>query len=1652
MPTRTTTQTDVTQQVRHIITAQLGHPVDDADVTFFDLGADSLLLVGITRQIERDLKVRVSMRELFSDADTPAKLATLIASRRPDDAPPPATSNQPPTPVEPTAAPQPVATPPTAVSPSEVPVTAPISSPAPPAELAPMTAGADNTALATAHTRLLAGFADLVARQATDSAPDVAASQVRLVGEVADLVAQQLSTVAPSVSPSTHSTAVAPSVVNPITESVPVPPPQAPPSATVETIEPPSTPPRDHAAPPGHRAGDRDTVDFSVYFFGDYPHESTNGSDKYDFIVDATRFADQHGFHAAWLPERHFHSFGGLFPNPSVLAAALARETDQIRLHAGSVVLPLHQTIRVAEEWSVVDNLSGGRAGICVASGWHANDFALFPERYGKHRDSMYSQLRELRQLWSGEAIPAVSGTGEDIELTLYPTPVQSMPPLYAAVVGNPESYRLAAREGLGIVTNLMTQSIEQLAERIALYRRTRAEVGLDPAGGRVVVLVHSYLGSDLDTVRREAFEPFCGYMRSSLGLLGQAANSLGMTIDVHNTPEEDLQFLLGKAYERYCESRALIGTVDSCSSIVTDLMAAGADEIAAFLDFGVPAEPAVAALPHLDALRQRFSQPRDTSIISTSAEPATGPLSFAQERFWLAEQLFPEHSTYNEARAVRLRGPLDPRILQTAFDRLTDRHATLRTVIRQIDGQPGQVVLNDVTIEVAVTDHTGRNESEVVAEVMAAESAYRFPLADGPLFRPRLLRFADDHHVLFLNAHHAIIDTVSAYRVAIEVSAFYRAELTGEAAEVPDLPMTYLEYSSAQRAAAEAGEHDADLEYWHQQLDGELPVSALPTDRPRPAVLTPAGASVVDYLSSELSGRAREYSSSRRSTMFMTLLTAMAATFRRLSGQSEVIIGAAIADRPDGAEDLIGAMLNTIPLRIRQGDESFAELLNLVRDTTMDAYQHSAAPFELILDAVKPPRDTSRTPLFQTLVVFENEDVFDLDLPDVTSTLLDVVPDRAIYDLAFYLANVPEGVRVHAEYNTELFDEATVRGFIGQFESLLDAALTAPDQALPTLDVQTAADRRRLTSWQRGPEPPSSAGPLADQVAALAQAAPTYVAIEYGQESMDYQRLDRLADELAAQLKAAGDHPVVAVRLPRGPGLAVAHLAVRRHGGVCLPIDPALPYDRAAFMLADSGCRLILTDEDTEFAGVARWHVTDSGETRTVTPVPTADPSPEPGGDAAYLIFTSGSTGAPKAVPVDERGIENACAWYRQRTELAAGTRTTITAGLGFDVFIMELWSALTAGARLVIPTEEARHDPVVLVDWLLEQHIEVAWLPTVLAEGVVTLPASDHLPTRIIVTVGSALRVTPRPAAPFELVNAYGPAEASIVASHATIAAGSPTIPIGVPLPGTELLLLDDRLRPVPVGSVGEIHIGGIGVASGYLGRPELTAQRFVTTDSGDRLYRTGDLARWNQDGELEFLGRNDDQVKIRGFRVEPGEIAATLRGLDGVVDAVVIAESDPVRLAAYLVGPTETDTADIIERLRRTLPDHMVPRRFAYLSALPLNRNGKVDRAQLPTATTIPVGTDAPDSAMERQLAELWCAELNLDAVGVTTSFFDLGGDSLAAARLVSQVRSLTGSAYPLLNFFRAPTVKAMAANLTAPTTTITTARPGRVTGTV
>jgi natural product biosynthesis luciferase-like monooxygenase protein/amino acid adenylation domain-containing protein len=1331
-------------------------------------------------------------------------------------------------------------------------------------------------------------------------------------------------------------------------------------------------------------SGRRGGPDFSLYFFGDYPDEQQ--ADKYSLITAAARFGDRHGFHAVWLPERHFHSFGALFPNPSVLAAALAAQTERIRLHAGSVVLPLHHPVRVAEEWSVVDNLSGGRVGLCVASGWHATDFVLAPENFGRHRELMYTQLDTVRRLWAGEPVTATAGDGNQVEVRLHPRPLQAMPPMFVAVVGNPDSYRRAAALGLGVVTNLMSQSVEQLAANIALYRDTRAAHGLDPASGRVVVLVHTYLGDDLDRVRADAFAPFVAYLRSSLSLFNQVTNSLGIDIDLSTTPDDDVEFLLGQAYRRYCESRALIGTVDSCADVVDGLVAAGADEIACFVDFGLPPDRVEAALPTLDRLKTRFEREQ---------------LTAAERRIWFLDRLYPDQIIYHEPKAIRFTGPLDLDALRDALQRVVDRQPALRTVFRDDGGEPYRVVLPHITVDCPmVSAHT---EEDALREALRTTGRQVFDLAEGPLLAGQLVRLGDEHHLLFLSAHHIVFDSSSTAVLVRDLAACYRGE------ELPTL-------SRVSDNITATGE---DLAFWRDHLAG-APGLRLPTDHPRPAERSGRGAGLSHDIDAALVDRLSALTQASGVTMFMALLGAVAAVLGRFAGQDDLVLGTAVSNRPREAADLVGLFLDTVPLRVDlSGDPGFTGLTHRVRDTTADAYEHRGVPFDELVGILNPERDPGRNPLFDVMVEFENESTVDFT-SGVHAHILDVPADRAPFDLSLYLTRHADGLRISVEYDTDLFTGATVRRLLAHLETALRRAVDDPDTPLSLLTAATADERADLARWQGDPLPePSCLHHLVEQQAARTPDATALVAADV---ELTYRQLDERANRLANWLLARGigRGDLVAVRMDRGPDLITALLAVLKSGAAYLPLDPALPQARVDLVLADSSAALLLTAPPP--AG-------DLG--------PATRPAVQVGpADLAYCIYTSGSSGRPKGVLVPHRGPANVVRWQlAQHPPL----RTLQWTSPAFDVSVQEIFSTLAAGAGLVLVDDDVRHDPDAVAAVVGKHGVERLFMPfTPLKYLLESRPSLPDL--KVVVSAGEPLVLTAAVRRFFaehpdcRLYNQYGPTEGSIiVTSHHVDPGGEDRPPIGAPIDGVTVDVLDPHGEPVPVGATGELHLGGLAVADGYLGRETETAAAFA----GDpRRYRTGDLGRWRADGTLEFLGRRDDQVKIRGFRVEPGETQRALADLPGVRDAAVVArpgqDGEP-ELVAYVVLDDGTRLDTLAPRLRAELPHYLVPHHWVALDRLPVNPNGKLDRGRLPDPTGTDIGGAEPVTPTERALHELWSAELGRASVPVDRSFFALGGHSLSAVRLLNRIGERLGGTTSMTEFFRNPTIRALSARL-------------------
>ncbi|MBM7775039.1 natural product biosynthesis luciferase-like monooxygenase protein/amino acid adenylation domain-containing protein [Actinokineospora baliensis] len=1502
--------------VRDLVAKALGVEPDavSPDRSFLEMGADSLSLMGLTRELERVFDLRVPVRDLFADVDTPGKLAALVTPKQ-----------------------VPVA----AVVP---PVAAPVST-----------------------------------VEVPEGLREVVSHQLRVSERLVDLMERQFALLSGAPQPvAAPQPLTPPQLTAPVRAAVPV---QEPTTAAVRPAPQPVLP-------------STARCDFSLYFFGDYPENQS--ADKYRLINAATEFGDEHGFHAVWLPERHFHSFGALFPNPSVLAASLAARTTSIRLHAGSVVLPLHNPIRVAEEWSVVDNISGGRVGLCVASGWHAGDFALAPENFGRHRELVYDQLETVRQLWTGAAVKATSGSGDAIEVRLHPRPIQPMPPLYVAVVGNPESYRRAAREGLGVVTNLMAQSLDQLAENIALYRRTRAEHGLDPAAGRVVVLVHTYLGADADQARAEAYQPFNDYLRSSLSLFDQVTNSLGLDIDLDNTPADDVEFMLEQAYRRYCESRALIGSPATAAGVVDRLVAAGADEIAAFVDFGVPADRVLDSLPLLNGLRQRY-QERDL------------PLSPAQLRIWLLERLHPGQTTYHEPKGILLEGPLDVAAFTGALRWAVNRQPELRVVFEERDGQPRRVPLASVDLDCPVVDRIGGDPHAVIQELLAGATEQTFDLTEAPLVTARLARLGDDRHLLFMLAHHIVFDSSSTAVLVQDIAAAYRSW-----PHPPALPP--LRIREPEVVDQEAVERD--LEFWRGEL-ADLPQAPLLGDRPRPATRTGEGASLTWEFGGDVRTGLGEVGARHRATPFMAVLGAVAVVLGRFGGQTDVVVGTPVANRPLGAENEVGLFLDTVVLRTDlSGDPSFGSLLQQVRTRTADAYDHRAAQFDELVAAINPDRDPGANPLFQVMVEFENEAGVQFAPPELTARLLDVPSDRAPFDLTLYFTQHRDGLRCMVEYDTALFDESTVARLLGYLEQVLRAAIRDSDAAVSALTSMVPSDQALVERWQGAwaPEPDLCLHQLVERQVART---PGAVALVAGDREITYRELDTRAAQVAHRVSGR----FVAVLLPRGPELISAVLGVLKSGSAYLPLDPALPTARLSMLVADSGALVLVTDRTTLAAhpGLAAERVVfvedivdgPVGELPVVSPL-----------DPAYCIYTSGSSGRPKGVVVPHRGPVNLIRWHLETFKPA---RTAQWTSLSFDVSVQEVFTTLASGAALVLVDEQDRHDLAAVV---AEHAVERLFLPyTPLKYLVESGPSLPSL--REVFSAGEQLVLTPALREFFGersdrlLYNQYGPTETSIiVTSHRVDIAGPARPAIGGPIPGVRIRVVDPRGHDVPVGAVGELEVGGFAVADGYLG---VDSPAFV-----EGAYRTGDLGRWRSDGVVEYVGRRDGQVKIRGHRVEPAEVEVVLAGLSGVRDAAVVVRRDAHgerELVAYVV-PTTLSIKELESRLGESLPEYLVPRQWVRLDRLPFTVNGKLDHARLPAPSTEAVAADTPETELERSLHDAWCAELGVSAVPVTRSFFELGGHSLGAVRLVNRLARDHDVRLSMTEFFRNPTIRAVA----------------------
>ncbi len=1400
-------------------------------------------------------------------------------------------------------------------------------------------------------------------------------------------------------------------------------------------------------------------VRFSLYFFGHYAAEFQAG--KYDLLVDCARFADRHGFAALWFPERHFHPFGGFCPNPSVLASALARETERIALRAGSVVLPLHHPLRVAEEWSLVDNLSGGRIGLAYASGWHPNDFALAPENYGHHRDLTFERAAIIRRLWRGDAVRLKDGAGTDVDLRIYPLPARRDLPVWITIVNNPDTYRLAGEMGAGVLTNLMGQTPEALAANLAVYREALAAAGHPPEASRVTLLLHTFVGPDAEEAVAKARRPFYTYLESSVGLVKNMVASEGLSVDFDSLSREDFEYMLELAYQRYVRTSALIGSPETCAPIVERMRSLGVDEVACLIDFGVDADSVRASLPWIEALKRSFEAKEAKSVV-TLAEPAemeTSPLTESQLDLYTVARISEEASlAYLESGAVEMRGPLDLPAFVASLRQAAGRHEALRAVIPEANAnqsEPIQVFLPELRLESPLVDVSalpaGRRGE--VSDLWLDSLARRpFDLAHGPLLRTSILKLAPGLHRLGLFVHHIAADGLSLSLLLEEVFSVYEAARAGCRPALP-AAMRYRDYVTWLAAGGDDADSQSEHEaWWLQQLAGPLPVLEPPADHPRPAVRSFRGSRRRLALPPVLRDGLRAVGRRHGATLYASLLAAWSVHLHRWTGQDDILVGGPAARRPlEGGDRLVGHCVDLVPYRTRfDGALPFTRHLAAVRSLVLDVQERGSLPFARLLRLLKIPHDPGRTPLIQTVFNFDPglglTRSGGLELAEVSPP----IPFVKV-DLAIHVLESGETPLLQLDYRTDLFEASTMDRLLERFLVLIAGISAVPASPLADLPVLTDAEREQVfVEWSGSGTAYPRETPIHrifEEIAARLPEAPALFwddpNAQDGERSMSYAELLRRSRALAVRLRALGVGPEtpVALDMERSPGLIVGMLAALQAGGFYVPLDPSDSSERRAWLLADSRAAIVLKPEDV-------FSLEDIAEEAASSNLGGL------GGDTlAYVLYTSGSTGRPKGVAVPHRAV-NRLVLETDYISLGPGDRTAHLSNTAFDAATLEVWGALLTGGAIVLIPRETVLSPAALGQAFRRWKISVSFLTAALFNEVLREAPGSLGGVRNQLAGGEALapRWVREGLSQLEpgcrLFNGYGPTECTTFAVVHDIrsAPQGRSIPIGRPISNTRAYVVDRWLRPVPPGVAGELLLGGDGLARGYWGRPDLSAERFVPDAvgaSGGRLYRTGDLVRWLADGTIEYLGRIDEQVKIRGFRIEPGEIETVLSRLPGVGECAVVArlEGEVKTLLGFVTGTGRGEGSGTIERevraaLREQLPEYMVPSRIVVLDALPRTSSGKIDRRFLTEWTAhVEAPTEeelfeAPQTTAEREIARIWCEVLGRERVGRRDSFLDLGGHSLLAGRILSRIRAGMGATISLPELFLEPTVEGLA----------------------
>lgn len=1078
------------------------------------------------------------------------------------------------------------------------------------------------------------------------------------------------------------------------------------------------------------------------------------------------------------------------------------------------------------------------------------------------------------------------------------------------------------------------------------------------------------------------------------------------------------------------------------------------------------PPAPALSAAQRALLERRLHGGPNGApkpAVISRRVHHGPVPLSFAQQRLWFLHQLEPGSPLYNMPMAVRLSGRLDVEALRRALNAIVERHEALRTHFEAADGIPVQVVREAVAMALPVVGlgerewPNGERHAEV-QRLLNEEARRPFDLTRDLPLRAFLLRLDEAEHVLLVTMHHIASDGWSWGVFCQELAVFYESFSEGRPASLPELPIQYADYAVWQRQWLKGPVLEKQMAYWKKQLAGMPENLDLPTDRPRPAVQTFQGRWESLELPSRLKEQLHELGRREGATLFMTLLAAFQTLLHRYTRQTDLLVGTPVAGRTQKeTEGLIGFFINTLVVRGNlAGDPTFREVLGRVRETTIEAFSHQDLPFDKLVEELRPERRAGHQPVLQVMFVLQNAPSPGRQLTGLTMTPMELDTGTAKFDLTLAVDEGSGGLKAAMEYNSDLFDAATVARMLGHWRTLLEGIVANPDRHISELPLLGDAERRQvLVEWNDTATDYPRAKTIHQLFEEQVEQTPDAIALTFNEQQLTYRELNVRANQLAHELRvfAPGPDTLIGICMERSVELVVGLLGILKAGGAYVSLDPTYPKERLAFMLEDTRPPVILTqthlaaclpDQTAQLLYLGAEQVALPDARLNSNPVSTATAE-----NLAYVSFTSGSTGRPKGVCVPHRGVVR-LVQGTNFAHLAADEVFLQLAPIAFDASTLEIWGALLNGARLVV--FPPRTPTLAEIGEAVQRHgVTTLWLTAGLFHQMVEERCESLRGVRQLLSGGDVLSV-PHVRKALEnlpgckLINGYGPTEnTTFTTCHAitmaSLARGS--VPIGRPIANTQVYVLDEQLQPVPTGIPGELYTGGDGLARGYLKRPELTAERFVrhslNCDPDARLYKTGDLVRWLSDGSIEFLGRIDQQVKIRGFRVELGEIEAVLGGHPGVRECVVIARHDPPaekRLVAYVVAqqqPAPT-AGELRQFLHDRLPDYMLPAAFVFLDALPLSPNSKVDRSALAAPEAIRPDLEKkfipPRNPTELRLAKIWEDVLDLHPIGVADKFFELGGHSLLAVRLLARIEKVFGKKLPLAAVFQFPTIEELA----------------------